>query len=121
MADASDDPEDLVKSTAYSRKAGLRFWLPLHAGRPGPRLPALEVHDQPPRQLVHPPPLPPPLRRHHQRLQGVQARGGRDDGDKRDGQSLPLYRSLRRLENALSRGDYQVREPKERDASKARG
>ena len=79
MADASDDPDDLVRyhrllEDGWDCAFGSRF------------VPGAEVHDYPPpeadhqpaRQLVHPAPLPPPLQRHHQRLQGLPARGDRD-------------------------------------------
>ncbi len=80
MADASDDPEDLVRyhrllEEGWDCAFGSRFV-------PGAQVhdyPRAEADDQPARQLVHPGPLPPPLQRHHQRLQGVPARGDRDD------------------------------------------
>ena len=80
MADASDDPEDLVRyhrllEEGWDCAFGSRFV-------PGAQVhdyPRLKYVDQPPRQPVHPRPLPPPLQRHHQRLQGLPARGDRDD------------------------------------------
>ena len=60
MADASDDPEDLVRyyrllEEGWDCAFGSRFM----PGAAGPRLPAPEADHQPARQLVHPDPLPP--------------------------------------------------------------
>ena len=78
MADGSDDPADLVLyhellEEGYDCAFGSRF-LP---GATITRLPAPQARHQPRRQLGHPGPVPPPLQRHDERLQGLPARGDR--------------------------------------------
>ena len=78
MADGSDDPSDLVLyhrllEEGYDCAFGSRFM----PGADGHRLPAPQARDQPGRQLGHPGPVPASLQRHHQRLQGLPARGHR--------------------------------------------
>ena len=72
MADGSDDPSDLVLyhellEEGYDCAFGSRFM-------PGATItdyPRAQARDQPGRELGHPGPVPPPLQRHHQRLQGL--------------------------------------------------